>query len=303
MWSSYAMESIVPDPSGHPVGIALINHPDLFTRPMLGVLSQVDKNCKKAVLGTKAHRKGYKDCRDLVGSSSEEIKSYFLESVPHLKSVLNLVWNASGAQCARVSDGSPLKFILYGESIIERPCIQGRVVMIERRAVYNSMLFGDWKTWNYFYNALPHHPTAFFKENNRDVCFHGYGGIDIRGKVKAHVLEYCLAPSPMPDLLICGTIIGGKFIPLEQFLEFPVLLQAILNSADCYVSDNRKTFELKGVTLPDNYDAWEAYFTSVPRYKSFNQLPKKIREGISKQYLAQKSVITKEKPNSVGCFG
>lgn len=305
VWHLCSMDCVELDPSAHPVGIALINYPDSFDAKMLSALSQVRTYYKKIILQTVYRRTGYKDHRKLIGLSPEERKKCFFESKPHLKLIPELVWNTHGTMCAAAVGGPQLKFKLYEGDRLNPPHGGISELMLERHEVYDAKPYADYKAWRSFYSVLPHQPPAFFK-NNRDVCFHAYGGITINEKIFAHVLEYCLAPSTEPELLACMTIIDGRFIPLEKFLEFPPLIQAFLQACNPWpyrFGDSIKIFPLGGVTIPDDYKVWKQYFSNVSRYKSFKDLPKIIRKAITERYCAQKNIIKKKKSKSMGCFG
>jgi hypothetical protein len=302
----YSMESENITSSLHEqaLRIALTARPDLFNRKMVAALSQVNNSFFKQVLETMGYREKYGDCRALVLQSQEKRKEYFLNKYPHLRTISGLVWNEYETACACVSAGSGLNLILYPENRPNGPYGNRRELMIECRYIWDSGHNLIYRVWDLFINTLSHQPCVFFK-HAYEVYFHGYGQLDeILGD---HVLEYNLRSIGVSDAKICLTDIGGAVVPLTVFLEFPVALQAILQSkvTEYRVGGLYKTFLFEGVKIPENYDRYQKYFP-VPRYSSFQRLPKKIRKAIVERYKAQYSeMIATEEKNSKkwGCFG
>ncbi len=284
--------------------IALMARPDFFERTMVATLSKVSKSCFKQVFETICYRENYKDCRGLVLQSQEKRKEYFLNKHPHLRTIPHLVWNEYDTVCALVSVGSGLNFTLYQGTRPNRPCSHHREIIIECRYIWNSDFNLTYRAWDFFINTLPHQPSAFFK-HAYDIYFHAYGmAEEIAGH---HVLEYHMRSPAVSDVKICITDIGGESVPLTDFLEFPSILKAILQSQDTVFTVNGlyKIFRFSGVIIPENYDTYQAYFL-VSRYSSFQKLPKKIRQPIIERYNAQHSeriASGKKDSKKCGCFG
>jgi hypothetical protein len=241
----------------------------------------------------------------LVLQPKEKRREYFLHKCLHLQTIPNLIWNEHGTVCALVSGGHRLNFLLHQGTRSNRPCGDVKEIMIECRCLWDSQYNPTHKIWDLFINVLPHHPRAFFK-GAYDVYFHGYGSIDYQA-FDEHVLEYHFSLPCESDVMVCITDIGGDLVTLTEFLEFPLLLEAFLQSKSTgyTVGGLYKTFMFAGVTIPENYHRHQQFF-NTPKYGSFQELPKKIRHAIIDQYNVQHPSVVMPKKKSkkkFGCFG
>ncbi len=285
---------------------ALMARPALFDRKTVAALSAVSASYFQSVFQTIQYRKKYnKDCRALVLQSQEKRREYFLHKCPHLRTIPNLIWNEHGNVCALVSGGHGVKFTLHQGTRSNRPYGNVKEIMIECRYIWDSQYNPVYRIWDLFINVLPHQPRAFFK-GAYDIYFHGYGGIDFQA-FNEHVLEYHFRLPSESYAMICITDIGEDLVPLTEFLEFPLLLEAFLQSkSTAYtVGGLYKTFIFAGVTIPEDYDRHQQFFNK-PKYGSFEDLSKKIRHAIIQRYNIQhpEAVLPKKKSKKkFGCFG
>lgn len=287
--------------------ITLMARPDLFDRKMICCLSVVSMGCCRIIRDTVQSRKNHKqDCRDLVlNSDSLTRRQRFFDLDPHLKLMENLVWNQYGTACATASFGSSLKWTLYHEELPVGFCERENRLILEQRLLLDDKSVGNCILWDDFYDVLPHRPLLFF-DNNGDVCFHACGG---EKKSDAHgfdVLEYRLSSDIWrAGIFICIAKINSELYPLAIFLEFPLLLQAFLQSSRVQLENgetNRKIFMLEGVIIPDEYYTCKSCYKEILCYPSFEKLPKRLRKAIVAHYQAQQQE-KKAKKKKRSCFG
>ena len=289
--------------------IVLEHNPDIFDFHMLHSLSEVSSTCYRIVELTRQYRKNkYDDHRELILLSEQERRNCFLILNPHLKTFLNyLTWNKANTACARVIYGTKLTCIL-SSGIKQYPiCSNRTALLIERLFLRDSEFVSDYKFWENFYKDLPCR-SQLFVNGKKEVSFYACGIYMIDGKAYRHVLEYSL-PEKEKGPFICAVQINDNMIPLANFLEFPMILQAFLESSQSRYHEVRpcKIFMLEGVHFPDNYQQHQQYFKDYIKYKSFKKLSKKIRTTIVAHYNAQQktqeSTIKKKNTGLLNCFG
>lgn len=85
---------------------------------------------------------------------------------------------------------------------------------------------------------------------------------------------------------ICGLrILRDCDYAMSYFLDFPVLLKALLNSSEIRYEWLGKLCFLKGITIPDNYKACIGKY----EYKSFDDLPWLLQKAINTRYQEQQN--------------
>lgn len=219
-------------------------------------------------------------------STAECRKQFFMQKYRYLKEVEGLEWNIYGTACAKVQWDKKLSCALY--PIPRGTCYhQSKTLMLERRYLldYDHGRFGKFSN---FYGCLPHRPRVFFGPS-RCTSFYGYGGVGIDDDEKSGgVVMYCMS-SVMAQFYQCFTCINKQQIPLMNFLEFPALLKAFLNSTVIMRGHRScdKIYALEGVEIPKKFLQWKQYF-STPQYNSFKDLPRFIRKAIVERYNEQK---------------
>lgn len=181
---------------------------------------------------------------------------------------------------------------------------------LHRRRFYlneNGIAYQPYKVYsNGFRRCLPTKRRPFFNDKS-DFCFYGYGDYvscsdEQSGKVIGYYwfssknllnLDTCLSQ--------CMTNIENEksaLTGLEIFLEFPKLLNAFLKSCKVYQERSElrqrniikiiteEVYAIEGVKIPKNYEYHKQYFSTI-KYKSFNDLPKNVREVIVTRYEMQ----------------
>lgn len=286
-----------------PLKMTLVAQPDYFNREMVRCLSMVNKYCEEMVRETVQYRMPYNaDYRAWVlNSDSESRKQYFIDLNPHLKSIPNLVWNKHGTICALASFGPELNWCLYEKIREKRDVGRAREVMMERYHCLKPEFIGNCAVREHFYGCLPYRPVISFDVDST-ICIHACGAMNIQDPIGVEVLEYRLTLGQGSAHFVCMAEVGKKIISLANFLEFPKLLQAFLESSETKFSVGlvRKIFVLEGVTLPDDYDECKIYYEQTRYHQSFKDLPSSIRKAIFTHYLAQKG---KPKKSKWACFG
>lgn len=141
-----------------------------------------------------------------------------------------------------------------------------------------------YKSFQNFKSPLPHNPGPLV-DQNENVYFYGRGLMQSADSVVRYDLDGCVSK--------CFMKIGEHvMVSVELFLEYPVLLKAILNSTNVTRRHHSLEqlwlleFSLEGVWLPDNYHER----TIIPgtsaafSYESIQKFPLAIRGAIEKRY-------------------
>jgi len=161
-----------------------------------------------------------------------------------------------------------------------------------------------------FMSPLPFRPVPFFNKEGV-LCFYGYGTVSVPYEDSnggTHFEKICnIVRYGLDKKTLCCTMKDTKpgvqgaieHVCLDLFLEYPVLLKAVLNST--IITTQQKysllgvlleeylEFSLEGVMLPDNY-AERRVITNAPiaiSYGNFNVFPDNIKEAIKKRYKEQ----------------
>lgn len=163
---------------------------------------------------------------------------------------------------------------------IERSCLSGSMESFRHYNVDN------------FYDILPCQSKSFFNQEG-DFCFYGYGEFeDIVKSRNGTVVEYSLCADGAGKTIECVTYIKDNLVKLKIFLEFPLLLQAFLNSSQTYKrkigssSKESKVFSCKGVIIPKDYMLHKQYFSDI-KHGYFYDLPKVLCKEINSMYQKQ----------------
>jgi hypothetical protein len=160
-----------------------------------------------------------------------------------------------------------------------------------------------------FCKPLPLERQSFFN-NQSDFCFYGYGDRGFRiDEISGKVIAYYLCASHRPGEISCRQAeclikINSKkssLLGLDIFLEFPVLLNAFLQSTAVEMGKLGwdywyEIYHIAGVTIPKNYKEHKQYF-SRNKYSSFDDLPKYVRKAVEKQ-----RALSKEKKHKMGAI-
>jgi len=163
----------------------------------------------------------------------------------------------------------------------------------------------DIKFFDGFVSPLPCRSVPFFNKEGV-LCFYGYGTVKAPGigDSLCSIVLYGLHRLPLCCMMrnliprVRDDEFKYRYISLGDFLEYPVLLEAILNST--IVTKRRSyyvlravmeflDFSLKGVTLPDNYaDKVEFACSDEKGTKIYvGHLTDEIKEAIRKHYEEQ----------------
>jgi hypothetical protein len=153
-----------------------------------------------------------------------------------------------------------------------------------------------------FQRCIPGFDQPRFNEE-REFCFYGIGKFEIT-RERNHVMEFYLS---YVHLRVCQLEVernGPTFYNLLDFLAYPVLFKAFINSSFNYKAISLmhsdyykdivlkprnasefpgKIFSLKNTIIPDNYKE------CIPseQYQSFDDLPEELREAIIERYNEQ----------------
>ena len=186
-----------------------------------------------------------------------------------------------------------------GNIVIESTGKSVKTLWIEQQNLVDPMLSPRFGITENFYAILPHQPRPFFNLQG-DFCFYGYGEItNVSNQKSGTVVEYSLSAYNVVKIRECVTFVKNRFFTLRLFLEFPLLLQAFLNSCQVYqlkIGRDKivvEVFDFKGVIIPKNYTFHKKYFPDK-EYESFDDLPKVLRKKIVSLYTKQKRKKHKE---------
>jgi len=243
--------------------IALLHGILLFNSKMISALACVNKEHNQMILKTVPYRKNYFIMHD-----------NFLQEMQQKNVLSHIVWDKYAINCG----------IVQSEQVLSSSTIG---IIMARRSLGADVT--HYIRWRCFDNYLPHHPKPFFNESG-ELCL--YALCNFTHHIK-DVAEYCVPAVGKRHKKLCIAQNNGVFWDLKIFLEFPVLLQAILESQyvieeKCLEYENSstgivKTFFLEGATIPKNYKKHQQYFANHNDYASFHDLPKELRKAVSKR--------------------
>ena len=267
--------------------IVLTHGVPLFNAYMVAVLAKVSKEHRKIVFDTTHVRKEYWMKHD-----------NFIEEITDKNARASIIWDIYGIQCGMVEDEKISSSLLSSDvKKVVTTSIIG-MMMAHRRLGEG---FTRYNRWCCFDNFLPYHPKPFFNEQGYFCCY----GVS-RDKC---IVEYSVSQDKIGKKLCkmqLNETLQENGLGLETFLEFPVLLQACLQS--CHIIEEErgnfknivvgiKRFFLSGVKIPKNYKEHKQYFPNSIDYTSFNKLPKELRKALAKRAKENK------KEKGLGCFG
>lgn len=266
--------------------IILTHGVPLFNAYMIAALTKVSKEHHKIVANTTQARKEYWMEYD-----------NFVKEITDKNARASIIWDTYGIQCGMVEDEKMSSFLLSSD--IKRVVATSTIgMMMAHRYLGEGLTY--YMRWRCFDNFLPYHPKPFFNEQafccygvSRDKCIVEYSALQEKIGKKLCVMQF-------------NKTLHENGLGLEIFLEFPVLLQACLQSC-CIIEEERGNFEnivigikrffLDGVVIPKNYKRHQQYFPDRINYASFNKLPKELRKALAKR--AKKN----KKEKGLGCFG
>lgn len=262
----------------------------------------------------------HKDYDSMLCQTAEGRKHYFIEHDDYIKDVKenlrseDIVWHKYGAAYGKIAiekhPDRPLSSLGAGENLayIEEE------LMIKRRCLHVTHL-PDYITWQGAYGdfcGLPHQPRAFFNEKG-DFCWY------LLHK-NVQVMEFSLSANGDYKEIVCQGKIKGKngyeFFGLQELVEFPILLKALLDSSMYQYYKRRfwifekdkhelqvhrsKVFDFEGVIIPENYQECVSYGSDIIGCQFFDHLPQRIGEPIVALYKKQQK--KKEKKEWLRCF-
>lgn len=259
--------------------LVLNNGIALFDYKMIGCLAMTNTFFDKLLQNTSRDREEYLNKQ-----------AYCLHHIQHNK------WHLYNAVRGRIA------FFPIAHSV--------RYMWIERQCLDNPMRFNDSIHQDNFYGELPHEPKPFFN-NKGEFCFYGYGELESQfDDSSGAVVEYALGAGKKLQIMECVLDIKKEnpSYKLRMFLEFPKLLQALLESTCVYETEvvdeqnkKNKIFALEGAIIPKNYKFYKPYFPHIKLYTSFESLPEVVRKNIKILYERQR--LRKKVKNVSGCFG
>jgi|SRR5579872_885651 len=227
-------------------------------------------------------------------------KNRILENPLWENNIKKIQWHKYGSACGRVYSH---KDTYYQYSLSDW-------IVLQAQYVGENFLRTEWEG---FQDFVPYKPKGFFNKEG-DFCVYACGEItNPRRRSFSSIVEYCLCADGQRKSFNCVTdIYKDEFINLRMFIEFPYIMSAFLRSSkvldiESKVHNDRvKVFRCSGITLPKNYKKQVQYFPYHTAYKSFDDLPKMVKETLIDLYKKQKKENKKSAPKKkslLTCFG